>query len=322
MKGNLLTSVKGFISSTSWKIEKHAPEIFLCVGIVSTIGSVVAAVKATPKANAILEDHKQQMEVVHKCSETGLSLDKETGKNVEYTKTDLKNDTISVYAKTGWKLMKLFTPTALLVGASIVSQICGYKVLSQRLAAASAAYAALATKFKEYRKRVAEKIGTEDEKKLCHGVKAKEITTTQLDENGNPVEGKDVVYIADDDDYTGIFSQFNRDGILNPNWYPDSDQNLTWLEMEEAYWDKVLKCRKGKPVTLNEVRERLGLGKTQKGQATGWVYAPDNPKHIGDNRISFGLDPIIRAYRNGEEMPDDNSFVLDFNVDGNILYAF
>lgn len=321
---DITNSVKGFISSTSWKIEKHTPEILLVTGIISTVAAVTMAVKATPKATAIIAEHKEQMALVHKCAEIGMRGDVETGKNVPYTEDDKKKDTITFYTKTGLKLAKVFAPATILLGVSIASQVCGYKVLSRRLAEASAAYALLATKFKAYRQRVAEKLGIEDEKKLYHNIREKEITTAAVDENGNPIENKETVLIADDDDYTMIFSQYNRAGILNPNWLPSAEQCLTFLQMEQNYWDNVLRCRKGKPVTLNEIKTRLaGDGeRTTKGQAVGWTYEPDNPNHHGDNHIDFGLDRLIKAYRDGEEMPDDNSFVLDFNVDGDILYAF
>lgn len=321
---DIANSVKGFVSSTSWKIEKHAPEILLVTGIVSTVAAVALAVKATPKAEAIIEEHKQQMELVHKCAELGVRGDSETGKNVPYTEEDKKKDTIHFYTTTGMKLAKEFAPSVILLGISITSQICGYKVLSRRLAEASAAYALLASKFKAYRKRVAEKLGVTEERKLYHNMQEKEIKTTAYDENGNPIENADTVTIADDDDYTMIFSQFNRRGILNPNWMPNTEAMLTWLSMEQDYWNQVLKCRKGKPVTLNEVRTRLAgdFERTTKGQAVGWTYEPDNPNHHGDNYIDFGIDRLIKAYRDGEEMPDDSSFVLDFNVDGDILYAF
>lgn len=323
MKNGIITSIKGLVSSTSWKIEKHTPEILLTVGLVSTVAAVVTAVKATPKATAIIAEHKQRMEVVHTCADEGKSGDLETGTNVEYTKDDAKQDTVTVYVQTGVKLVKVFAPTAIFIGASIVSQVCGYKVLSKRLAEASAAYALLATKFKGYRQRVADRLGITEERNIYHDMKAQDVVRNGEDENGNPVMGDvETIFIANDDDYSGIFSQYNDDGILNPAWYADSEQNLTWLRMEQEYWNNVLKCRKGKPVTLNEVRDRLGLGKTQKGQAVGWVYAPDDPKHNGDNYIDFGLDPVIKAYRNGDEIPDESSFVLDFNVDGDILYAF
>lgn len=303
---SIITSVKGFASRTSWKIQKHAPEILLVTGIVSTVAAVVSAVKVAPKAKAILEDHKEQMEIVHK------------GTDVEVE----KKSTIKVYAKTGCELGKAFTPIALFTTGSIVSQICGYKVWSRRFTEATAAYALLAAKFKGYRKRVADRLGDEEERVIYHDLKTKEVTTTTVDENGNTVTKTETVFIADDDDYTGIFARVNEDGVLNTKWEPSTEQNLTWLRMQQTYWTDMLKCRNGKPVTLNEVREWLDLPRTQKGQAVGWTYEPDNPNHKGDNFISFGIDPLIRAYRNGEEMPDDNSFVLDFNVDGEILYAF
>lgn len=319
---SIVDSVKGFVSKTSWKVQKHAPEILLVVGITSTVAAIVTAVRATKKAEPIIEEHKTRMDLIHKCEDLGMTGNPKTGENTEYTHDDAKNETIKTYLCTAGKLGVLFAPTAIFMGTSIVSQVCGYKVMAKRFAEASAAYALLASKFKDYRKRVAEKLGVPEERVLYHDMKAVDVVRNDVDENGNPVE-KDIetVFIADDDDYSAIFTQYNRDGVRNPWWYPDSDQNLDTLRIKQDYWSKVLKCRQGKPVTLNEVRNDLGLERTQKGQAVGWVYDPDNPDHNGDNYIDFGLDPIIKAYRNGEEMPDDSSFVLDFNVDGEILYA-
>ena len=319
---DIADSVKGFVSSTSWKIEKHAPEILLVTGIVSTVAAVAMAIKATPKAVAVIEEHKKQLDVIEKSEEAGETVDSD-GNVVEYTHEDAKKDRLTTLGKTVITCGKLYALSTLLLGLSIFCQIKGYKTLSRRLAEASMAYAALASKFKAYRKRVADKLGPDEEAVIYHDMKAVDVVRNGVDENGNPTEGSGIetVFVADDDDYTALFTQFDKDGVLNPNWYPDSEQNLDWLRMEQDYWNKVLKCRKGKPVFLNEVRERLRVGRTQKAQAVGWVYKPDDPNHNGDNFIDFGLDKMIRAYRNGEEMPDEASFVLDFNVDGNVLYA-
>lgn len=319
---NITDSIKGFVSSTSWNVQKHAPEILLVTGIVSTIAAVAMAVKATPKAMKVIDEHKKQLEVIEKSEEAGVTVNAD-GETVEYTPDDAKKDRRTTLAKAVISCGKLYALSALLLGLSIFCQIKGYKTLSRRLAEASMAYAALATKFKNYRKRVADKLGPDEEAVIYHDMKAVDVVRNGEDENGNPTEGSDVetVFVADDDDYTALFTQFDKDGILNTAWSPDSEQNLTWLRMEQDYWNNKLKCRKGKPVFLNEVRERLGVGRTQKAQAVGWVYKPDDPNHNGDNYIDFGLDRLIKAYRNGEEMPDDASFVLDFNVDGNVLYA-
>lgn len=319
---DITTSIKGFVSKTSWKIEKHAPEILLVTGIAATIAGVVTACRATVKAQEVIDEHKKQLDIIEKSEADGVTVNAD-GETVAYTHDDAKKDRLTTLVKTGTKCVKLYLLSLILIGLSIFCQIRGYKTLSQRLAAASAAYAALATKFRDYRKRVADKFGETEERTIYHDMKAVDVQRNGEDENGNPIEGKvETVFVADDDDYTALFSQFNKDGIINPEWYPDSDQNLSKLQIKQNYWNKVLQCRKGRPVTLNEVRRDLGLETTQKGQAVGWVWRPDDPNHIGDNEILFGIDPLIRAYRNGEEMPDESSILLDFNVDGNILYAF
>lgn len=311
----ILTSVKGSLSSLSWKIEKKTPEILLVTGIATSIAAVVLAIKATPKAMTILDEHKSQMDEIHeleKAAEEGT---------VEYSKKDRQKATITVYRKTGWGLTKCYAPSAIMLGGSIAAQVCGFKELSRRLQEASAAYAALATSYNAYRKRVAERLGDVQEREIFHNLQPKEVTTEKVDEDGNTVKDKHTVFVADDDDYSALFTQFDPNGVLNLNWNPDSEQNLTWLRMRQDYWTNVLKCRKGRPVWENEVRADLCVGCTQKGQVVGWTYEPNNPNHKGDNYIDFGLDPIIKAYKNGEEMPDDASFVLDFNVDGEVLYA-
>ena len=318
---SIMESVKGFVSSTSWKIKKHSPEILLVCGIVTTVAGVVTACRATLKAQDAMEEHKKQMDVIQKCEESGKTVNSD-GETVEYTPEDAEKDKLTVKIKTTIKVSKLYFLSFILIGLSIFCQIKGYKTLSERLAMASAAYTALAAKFKGYRRRVADKLGDNEERAIYHDIKAQEIVQTKVDEDGNEIEEKQTIMIADDDDYSALFTQYNADGSLNPNWNNDADRNLTWLKMEQSYLNKLLQCRKGKPVTLNEVRSRLGLPLTMKGQAVGWIYDPNNTSHNGDNYIDFGLEPMFRAYRQGEEFPGEASFILDFNVDGDILYAF
>lgn len=316
-----IDNLKGFISSTSWKIQKHSPEICLAVGIVATIAGVVTACRSTIKAQEVIDDYEKQVETIHNCEGTGKTTN-ENGEIVEYTHEDAKKDSFTALIKTCVKCFKLYLLSLILIGLSIFCQIKGYKTLSNRLAMASAAYAALAAKFKDYRARVRDKLGETEEKAIFHNVRAKDITMTTTDEDGNTVEQKQTVMIADDDDYTALFTQYNSDGTLNTAWNRDIDRNLYWLRSEQAYLNSVLQLRNGKPVTLNEVRQRLGLPLTMKGQAVGWTYEPHNPNHKGDNYIDFGLEKLYMAYRNGEEVPGEASLVLEFNCDGEILYAF
>jgi hypothetical protein len=69
-------------------------------------------------------------------------------------------------------------------------------------------------------------------------------------------------------------------------------------------------------VTLNELREALGLPLTRNCANIGWVYDKNNP--VGDNYIDLGIYNIRseanRAFVNGFE----KSVWLDPNVDGEI----
>lgn len=312
----MMTKVKGFLSRTSWQIQKHSPELLMITGVVGTIAGVITACRATVKASDVIEEHKKQIAVVHKCADAG-----KTGNGEEYTPADTKKDTTIIYVQTGLKLVKLYAPSVILVGGSLAGMVCSNYILHKRLEGLAVAYAGLAQTFKAYRARVAEKYGVEEEQRLRHNIRAgAEITemTGELDESGEEKIVTHTVNVADDDDYTAFFDESSL------CWEKgDPEYNLDFLNMEQTYLNKILRARAGKPVFLNEVRERLGLPKTQSGQVVGWTYEPNNPKHVGDNFIDFGLKDVMNLYKAGkyDESPFDRSFLLDFNVDGNVMYA-
>ena len=98
-------------------------------------------------------------------------------------------------------------------------------------------------------------------------------------------------------------------------WTKDSEWNLMFIKQVEDYCN--IKLKKVGCLFLNEVYEMLGMSKTKAGQQVGWVYDEDNP--IGDNRVDFGIfTEDNKGFINGFE----NSILLDFNVDGNILDKF
>jgi hypothetical protein len=99
-----------------------------------------------------------------------------------------------------------------------------------------------------------------------------------------------------------------------PNWYKDPEYNLAFLKLQEQYATDKLK--KQGYLFLNDVYDMLGLARTKRGQIVGWIYDPENPDHIGDNYVDFGLcDVKSRHFVNGYE----NIVLLDFNVDGMII---
>ena len=302
--------IKDTITKTFGKIKfgaiKYSPEILVVAGVVGVVASAVIACKATTKLDDILEQTKTDVDKIHECvNRTDLAE--------EYTEEDSKKDLAIVYIQTGMKLVKLYAPAVILGALSITSIIGSHYILKKRNVALAAAYATVDKGFKEYRKRVAEKIGDEAEKELRYGIKAKTIEETVTDEDGREIKVEKNVTETNLllSPYARIFDEFN------PNWERDSDYNLMYIRnVESKFNDKLKACGY---VFLNEVYEELGFPKTKTGQIVGWVYDPDNKEHEGDNYIDFGLYDLNRQEANDFVNGYNYSVILDFNVDGNIM---
>ena len=89
----------------------------------------------------------------------------------------------------------------------------------------------------------------------------------------------------------------------NVNWSNDMSLNWMFLRCTEQYATDLLKSRG--IVFLNDVYKMLGFEITQTGQVVGWHYSEENP--IGDDKVIFSVQE------------SDNSFAIDFNVDGNVI---
>lgn len=83
-------------------------------------------------------------------------------------------------------------------------------------------------------------------------------------------------------------------------WTKDEWFNRSFITHQERYLNDVLSV-KGH-LYLNEVYDRLGMARTRAGQLVGWIYEEGKSVKIS----------IL-------ERKDDNSLLLDFNVDGIII---
>ena len=117
-----------YISS---ELSQHSPAILTGLGIAGMIGTVVLAVKATPKAMERIEE---------KEAETPVEK-----------------------VKAAWKC---YIPTVVTGGVSIACVIGAQKINSKRLAALATAYSMTETAFKEYKDKVVEKLGEKKEKEV------------------------------------------------------------------------------------------------------------------------------------------------------------
>ena len=209
------------------------------------------------------------------------------------------------------KVAKLYAPAVILGSASLGCLLASNDILRKRNAALSAAYMTVDKSFKEYRQRVVDRVGEELENEIKYNIKAEEVTSTVVAEDGSETTITETVKTMDPNLYSDYAKFFDE---ASPYWQKDPEYNFMFLKSQQQYANDLLKAR-GR-LFLNEVYEMLGIDKTKAGQIVGWVYNPENP--IGDNFVDFGIFDMskerVRAFVNGYEP----NILLDFNVDGNI----
>ena len=286
------------------QVQKHSPEILMGVGVVGVVTSTIMACKATMKLNDILEESKEKRDIIKEVENNPDYKD-------QYSPEDAKKDLTINYVQTGMKIVKLYTPAVVLGGASLGCLLASNDILRKRNAALSAAYMTVDKSFKEYRNRVTERFGEEVEKEIRYGIKAEQLETTVVDEDGNETIVTDTVKTMDPTLYSDYARFFDA---ASPCWQNDPEYNLMFLKAQQQYANDLLRA-KGR-LFLNDVYDMLGIEKTKAGQVVGWVYDRENPN--GDNFVDFGIYDMskerVRAFVNGYE----TNILLDFNVDGNI----
>ena len=291
-------------NNTKNGVQKHSPEILAGVGVVGTVVSGVMACKATLKLNDILEESKETSDKIKEVAENPRY-------EKEYSPEDAKKDLTVNYAQTAMKIAKLYAPAVILGSASLGCLLASNDILRKRNAALSAAYMTVDKSFKEYRNRVAERFGDEIEKEIRYGIKAMEVETTVVNEDGSETTITEQVKTMDPNLYSDYARFFDE---ASPCWQNDPEYNLMFLKSQQQYANDLLRA-KGR-LFLNEVYDMLGIDRTKAGQVVGWVYNPENP--TGDNFVDFGIYDMskerVRAFVNGYE----TNILLDFNVDGNI----
>lgn len=285
-------------------VKKNSPEIMMIVGAAGTVTAAVMACKATLRANNLLADAK---EAIADCKG-----DLEVAEDDEYTEEECKKDVQHICVKTTLEVVKLYGPSVALGILSMGTMFASNETLRKRNVSLTAAYAAVDTAFKNYRKNVVDEYGEEIDKNLYYGIKKKKVDVIETAEDGTTKTVKKEVPVATGvtcSPYAKFFDESSRE------WEKDAEYNKAFLLRQQEYADDKLKARGY--LFLNEVYEMLGLDISRAGQTVGWIYDKENP--IGDNYVDFGIvdlyDEKKRDFINGYE----RNILLDFNVDGAII---
>lgn len=279
------------VSRNALFVSKASPELLLVAGVVGMVGSTVLACRATLKMDKVLDEGKAKLDLA------------KTLQHDDYSESDRHRDVSLIYFQTGVKVVRLYAP-AIGVGLLGVAALTkSHSILTQRATALAAAYAALDHGFRQYRARVVEKYGEEEDQKLRYGVEEVEVIDPETKEKSTKV-----TVSGDQSIYARFFDE------TCDSWSRDPEVNLFFLKSQQNYANDLLKSRGH--IFLNEVYDLIGLERSKAGQVVGWLFTDSGQT---DDFVDFGIfngdSERARRFVNGHE----GAILLDFNVDG-VIY--
>jgi hypothetical protein len=284
------SAVSKTIAHRALVAEKNSPTLLFGAGIAGMVGSTVLACRATLKVDEILREGE-----VNRAKAESLE-------HADYSSKDLQRDISIIHVKTTVNVVRLYAPSVILGGASIAALAQSHNILNRRNAALTAAYAALEKGFAEYRARVVEKYGEEEDRDFRYGTREVEFITDK---------GKKETRIRVAEGEPSIYARFFDP--LSPSWSREPEYNLIFLKCQQNYANDMLRSRGH--IFLNEVYDMLGIPRTKAGSVVGWILADGGTDNYIDFGIFDGNNHEVRDFVNGLE----GSILLDFNVDG-VIY--
>lgn len=274
-------------------LEKSSPRVLFGAGVVGMVGSTILACRATLKMDEVLEKAQNDLSIARRLE------------HPSYSQRDRRKDVSVIRIRTGVSIVRLYMPAIIVGGVSIAALTYSHRVLNSRNAALTAAYAALDKGFDEYRARVVEKYGDEQDRDFRYGTREVEIVDPD-----DPKKTKTVTRTSLSE--PSIYARFFDD--ISASWNRDPEYNLIFLKCQQNYANDLLRSRGH--VFLNEVYDMLGIPRSKAGSVVGWVLSKNG---YTDNYINFGIfegkSETARDFVNGYE----GAILLDFNVDG-VIY--
>lgn len=301
MNSSIVNKLSGKFGLASLALSKNAPSILFVAGTVGFVGTVVAASVATLKFSDVIDETKDNLDLAK-----GMYERDEEDKTEPYDEAIYKKDQFVIYRHAAMQTVKLYAPAVALGACSILALTKSHNILNKRNAGLAAAYAGLDKSFKEYRKRVEEKFGVDEEYEVRHDIREEEYEETHED-GKTEVKVRKVV-----NGQPSIYARFFDEGNLN--YQKDHGFNRMFLNAQQNFANDFLRHRGY--IFLNDVYDMLGMDRTPEGAVVGWIMG----SREGDSYVDFGIfnDPDSlekRLFVNG----DERSVLLDFNVDGVIF---
>lgn len=265
-----------------FSVKKNSPKILTGGAIIFGIGTVVATWIAARKTDEVLEAPKA---IIAEAKAKEITE--------EYTEKDQKRDIRHGYVRGAAAIIKLYSP-AVLMGASSIACILGsYRILSARNAGLAMANGILTKEFNDYREKVAEKYGKEEDYNLRFGDKTEEVEEKTTDENGE--EKTEVVKKPskkyEKRDFARVFDENSS------AWSEDFTHRIHNLIYIRDDLERQL--RENDVLPLAAAYKAFGWPVTQASFQYGWVNKKGT---YPSTHIDFGVPIDDPVWRNNAEM--------------------
>ena len=306
----IFTTIKtAFNVARGWTVQ-HSPEILLGTSIVAGIGATVTGCIATKKMEAINQNHREILDILHSVKEN--DNDEETS---EYKKSITKE-----YGRYWFDIAKTWAPC---VGLTLLSGTCAlgsFKIVNKRLIAAETAFTGIAKAFEQYRDNVIEDQGLEkDEYYASNGALKKKqelIAKGKYKQKELPISEDPNFKVKKVDDIFHYY--YNEDTV---EWaYYSHHPFYNYNRMTELLTVLNYELKMNGIVFLDDVYKRLGLdmktllAERAQGRTYGWVLDKYTENGMpNDELVSFGIleknDTQHRLFRSGQI----TDIILEFN---------
>lgn len=306
MLNKVKDKVAPMVGNTSLFFQRNAPELYLAGGIVTGISAAVLFARAHKRSDDVLDDIRGQIEAAKAMVyEENVEAVEKTGHEL-ISQVDEQKMLAPLYRDFAVDLVKLYGPAFVMGATSIALLLTGHGVLRNRNRALVSTVALVERGFATYRARVVEELGAEADERFYYGAEQRDVVTIEEGKDGKTKKKRSKRnHIAEMPAailYGRVF-----DSTTTPRWSPDRDRNEFFLRSSQDTMNHKLKI--DGHVFLNDVYKELGFKRTAVGAVVGWC----NDLPGGDGVVSFGLDKSINLDEG------DNRWMLDFNVQGNIL---
>lgn len=257
-----------------YKAIQNSPELYLVAGTVLLGVGIVAACRATLKADEVLDDLKEELDKIEETRETAQKIADETEGRVEkYSEADRIEDIKNAKIQHSVQIAREFVLPALCIAGGLGCMYRGHFVLKDRYLGMTAAYESVRALFRKYRDRVVAEQGLAADQRYLYGTKNVDIV--DMNPDGTVAD----VQKAGDPDIKAmpgimLFDSYSK------RFVKDRNANAMTVATVESWANRTLQ-RRGY-LFLSEVLEELDMPPVPHGNCFGWVFGGE-----GDNRVDL-----------------------------------